>query len=86
MRPSTFNRISLQKQLKLIRECADTLLKISRYNLVLHLYQLDRFYVEIFSRADSNEVINIYAFEDVANLDPYLDAIDISELTGTPHP
>jgi hypothetical protein len=44
------------------------------------LYQLNNFYVEVLYNGDQNKISRFTAFSTNTKLEPYLDAIDISEL------
>lgn len=80
MLPNRFNKMAVEEQLRFIQDKADVLLELAKYNLKLYLYTCGNFYIEVFRINDTGEVINIYAFEDLINLEPYLEQIDISEV------
>lgn len=44
------------------------------------LFQIEGFYVEVFFNGEGDEVLFSRSFEDVAELDPYLQHIDLSEV------
>jgi hypothetical protein len=44
------------------------------------LFQIDGFYVEVFFNGEGDEVLFSRNFEDVNELDPYLQDIDLSEM------
>jgi hypothetical protein len=44
------------------------------------LFQIDGFYVEVFFNGEGDEVLFSRNFEDVNELDPYLQSIDLSEM------
>jgi len=52
--------------------------KINEVNAML--YQVDGFYVEVFFRENSSNIIMLKSYADVASIDSYLRMIDISEL------
>jgi len=47
----------------------------------IYLYTLNRFFAEVWCRSDNNEVDLVRGFKSVDMLEPYLELIDISELT-----
>ena len=44
------------------------------------LFQIDSFYVEVFFNGDGDEVLFSRSFEDVEDLEPYLQDIDLSRI------
>ena len=44
------------------------------------LFQIEGFYVEVFFNEQGDEVLFSRSFEDVAELDPYLQGIDLSQV------
>jgi hypothetical protein len=44
------------------------------------LFQIEAFYVEVFFTGEGDEVLFSRSFEDVEELDPYLQTIDLSEV------
>ena len=44
------------------------------------LFQIEGFYVEVFFNEQGDEVLFSSSFEDVAELDPYLQGIDLSQV------
>lgn len=48
-------------------------------HLVL-LFQLDRFYVEIYFGAHCDEITDVKLFDDLEELSPYLESVDISKV------
>ncbi len=46
----------------------------------ISLYQLEYFYVELYYHIAQKSYISIRSFEEVGELNPYLDEIDISEV------
>ena len=75
-----FNRLTQEKQLDITMVMGVLLMECRRFNFTLRLFQLHKFYIEIYSMEESGEVIAINAFEDIASLETYLDQIDISTL------
>lgn len=75
-----FNRLSQEKQLDITMMMGVLLIECRRFNFTLRLFQIHSFYIEVYSMEESGEVIAINAFEDIENLETYLEQIDISEL------
>ncbi len=46
----------------------------------IFLYQIDYFYVEVWYSKKRKQVVNLIAFSDTQQLDPYMKSINISEL------
>ena len=46
----------------------------------ISLYQVEQFYVELFYHISQKCYISMRSFEDVGDLNPYLDEIDISDI------
>lgn len=44
------------------------------------LYQLPKFYVEVFYHEERNEILRLLSFSSVDNLEPYLLSINIDEV------
>ena len=75
-----FNQLQQDRQLGLLKTSAVLLVECRRFNLSLKLYQVEKFYVELYSNEETGEVVAINAFEDLNNLESYLEQIDISEV------
>lgn len=75
-----FNRLSQEKQLDITMMMGVMLMECRRFNFTLRLFQIYRFYIEIYSMEESGEIIAINAFEDIDSLETYLEQIDISTL------
>ena len=80
MNAIVFNKMDPEVQIDLVMMQGTMLSQAKKYNVNLHLFQLNNFYVELFSKDDSGEIITTRAFEDTAHLDIYLQEIDISSL------
>lgn len=44
------------------------------------LYQLPKFYVEVFFDIQQNKILRLLSFSSVGNLDPYLSCINIDDI------
>jgi hypothetical protein len=53
------------------------LMSYTQYNVVIRLFQLDNFYVEIYSFDEDGKIAMINAFEDLKQLDPYLERLEL---------
>lgn len=49
-------------------------------NYMVGLYQLGRFYVEVYYDRKEKDITEVRAFENMATLEPYLEAINIEPL------
>lgn len=77
---SRFNSLSITDQLEKVVLEGVPLGTCKRYNLILRLFLLDDFYVEVINLEMRGELVTIRAFQDTDNLEPYLDEIDLSAL------
>jgi hypothetical protein len=50
-------------------------------DLLAVLYQVDNFYVEVFFRDNSTGIYQLKSYADVNGIDPYLQMVDIAEIT-----
>ena len=80
MKLGVFQRLDQQRQLDLAMSRGVYLMDYSKYNVVVRLFQLDRFYAEVYSRCDDGEVIMIHGFEDTRYLEPYLERLELPAL------
>ena len=74
-----FKKMHLDQQLLAVMNKGILLMECKRYNLIIRLFALKNFYVEVVSNKESHEVITITSYQDVSNLDHLLDEIDISD-------
>lgn len=80
MRLHYFKLLGQQKQLDYTMRQGCYLLSYQRYNIVIRLFQLNNFYVEVYSLEEDGKVIMINAFDDTKYLEPYLETVDVSTL------
>ncbi len=80
MNTSTFNKLDIEKQIDLAMSEGVFLTQAKKYNLHLYLFQMDYFYIEMFSKEQSGQIISIRAFDEMEHLDLYLQEIDITTL------
>ncbi len=80
MQHTQFRQYDLEEQLVMTMTYGSLLLEYKRYNMMLRLFAYQDFYVQVTSNNDSNEVLDITAFEDVDCLDHLLSTIDISDI------
>jgi hypothetical protein len=69
-----------EKQLDFVMRRGAHLLSTRRYNMIINLFAIDNFYVEVISHEKSGEIITINAFDDMEYLEPYLHKVDVSEV------
>ena len=72
--------LSQPRQLDFTMKKGCYLLSYKRYNIVIRLFQMENFYVEVYSVEEDGKVIMINAFEDTKYLEPYLESVDLSAL------
>lgn len=77
-----FRKLSLDDQLTAVTVSGVLLLACKRYNIVIRLFALASFYVEVVSNPATKEVLTISVYDDVYSLDHLLDEVDISALTS----
>jgi hypothetical protein len=75
-----FKILTQERQLDLIMKKGIFLTSYSQYNVIIRLFQLQDFYVEIYSFDEDGKIAMINAFRDLKYLDPYLERLDVSEL------
>ena len=75
-----FKMLSQPRQLDSTMREGCYLLSYKRYNIVIRLFQLENFYVEVYSVEEDGKVIMINAFDDTKYLEPYLESVDLSAL------
>jgi hypothetical protein len=80
MNAAIFNKLDTESQINITMSQGTFLAQSNKYNLHLYLFQLDKTYIELFSKDDSGEIITVRAFEDTSHLEIYLQEIDISSL------
>jgi len=80
MNTSTFNKLDIEKQIDLTMSEAVFLTQAKKYNLHLYLFQMDQFYIEMYSKEQSGQIISIRAFDEMEHLDIYLQEIDITTM------
>jgi hypothetical protein len=76
-----FRRLSLDDQLVTVMTHGILLMACRKYNLVIRLFALGSFYVEVISNTKTKDVVTITVYEDVNSLDHLLEEIDITDLT-----
>lgn len=53
------------------------LMSYKQYNIIIRLFQLDTFYVEVYSFDEDGKIAMVNAFEDMKQLDPYLERLEL---------
>ena len=75
-----FKVLAQHKQWNLVRSKGIFLMSYRQYNVKIRLYQVDNFYVEVYSFDEDGKIAMINAFQDTKYLDPYLEKLDVSGL------
>ena len=75
-----FNRLSLDKKRKILLLQGVCLFTYETMGVVVKLFQVEGFYIEIFADGLNKEILSVKTFEDTNQLEPYLKDIDISAL------
>lgn len=70
-----FSKLSEPTQYRLLLLKGVCIAERSAGNVLLLLFQIDRFYVEIAFDNDSDDILSARSFEDTAELGPYLEDI-----------
>ena len=77
IRMEDFQTMPFERQCDYVSVFGDYLAHRSGGGLKFYLYFLDGFYVEVSYSPPHKRVIGIYAFEELHELDPYLDRITL---------
>jgi hypothetical protein len=72
--------LSQPKQLDLTMKEGVYLMSYKQYNVVIRLFQLHYFYVEVYSFDEDGKIAMVNAFEDMKQLDPYLERLELPAL------
>jgi hypothetical protein len=75
-----FIRLKRWQQLEVLHRNGTLLLEVERMGLILRLFSVSDFYVELYCVPSDGTIIMLNAFTEVNDLEPYLDEIDISGL------
>lgn len=75
-----FNRLPKDRQLELVWNLATFLMRRPIGRSYRLLYALDSFYVEIRYSSDHNEITACRPFRSLIPLEPYVEAVQLSEL------
>lgn len=78
-----FNTLSSKLQIHLLMEEGVLLdLAMTRRNAEVVLFAYDDFYVELVVSPRTDDILSIRAFQSLERLEPYLQQIDLSEITA----
>ena len=77
---SKFNMLSQTQQYQVLMDRAVYLSNRSDNNFNYILYQIDAFYIEVKFDLVANDFIMYRAFEDMSELEPYLEEIDLHQV------
>jgi hypothetical protein len=75
-----FITLPLPLQKALVKQKGTFLCERTSKNFVVYLFELDAFYVEVFYDRDKARIVWIHTFHNLNLLEPYLAAIDLSNL------
>lgn len=78
MQNKLFRKLCLDDKLATVKSHGILLITLKGKGVMLRLFALENFYVEITSNRKSNKVIAINDYTDIFKLDHILEAIDIS--------
>ena len=77
---STFNKFSTDEQVDFALSKGNYVSEISKFNITMRLFDCRCFYVEIWSQEPMGTVFQVRAFDDMQELEPYLEQVDLREL------
>jgi murein L,D-transpeptidase YafK len=75
-----FRATSQYVQKSMIKLHGTFLLKRKTAETYAYLFQVDGFYAEVFFNEHNGNILEIKAFDNTDELEPYLDEVDISEV------
>lgn len=84
MRFSDFKMLPVPLQAHLICSRGVLISERSEADMIVALYAVDLFYVEVYYRAADSEVLKILSFHEPHFLEPYLGQIQLPELFPAP--
>jgi hypothetical protein len=73
-----FSRCSNTLQFEILKQAGICLLTRRVKRTKVYLFSIDSFYVEVTQDRKNGDIFNLRSFDDVSQLDPYLQQIDIS--------
>ena len=76
----TFKQLDLPAQLSYTCQLGVNVSKRAENDCIVVLYQLSTFYVEVYYKRSSFEIIKIISFHSTVLLDPYLKKINIDSI------
>ena len=80
MKLNNFELLELKEKLAFVKHFGVFLTERNYYNLIIKLFQVDSYYVEVFTFKDDGKVLLIQTFNNTEDLDPYLATIDITSV------
>jgi hypothetical protein len=75
-----FNTLEQEQQVTVLQKRGSLLATKATNSLRIALYQIDGFYVEVYSKKKGDKVLCVNSFLDMDRLDPYLEEIDLSDI------
>ena len=82
MKKNEFDVLSMDHKIDQLYRNAVYLSKRKTSNIVVLLFQLEDFYVEIVYTSYRRSIVEIKSFDNTDFLEPYLMSIDVAELLG----
>lgn len=79
-----FRKLSFREQQQLVAKVGVQLCERQSRNFLIFLYQIDGFYIELFFFRESGEFATIKSFDNLDELAPYLNEIDLAYLLNEP--
>lgn len=71
-----FNLLSYQEKIEITKKATHIMSRNDEHDFIF-LYQLNRFYIEVFYHRELNFISTLQGFEDTDLLTPYLDKLDM---------
>ena len=75
-----FKQLAKEQQHRLVAKQGVMLRERRTPNFIIFLYGLDSFYVELFFHRNSGTFATLKSFDNLDELSPYLEEIDVSQL------
>jgi len=79
MKDTSFDQLSMQNKVTLVRDFADDLCSMEFYDHRIYLYSLNSMMIEVYENIETKEIENIITIQ-YSDLDKYLSRITMSSL------
>lgn len=80
MKYEVFKRLPSRRQRQVVLDIGVPLGKRERHNFCIFLFAVESFYVEVFFYKESGEYCTLHAFDEVDELEAYLEEINVEDL------